>query len=99
MLSRSFLSSRHQVLTTNAFFVRFQKTCCVVCILPSPSKGSTSSGESGCGTGPSYVFSGSHCPLVVRLVTEVLNAKYGTTAYNVVEELTRELQVKVKSKP
>jgi len=56
--------------------------------------GSTSSGESGCGTGPSYVFSGSHCPLVVRLVTEVLNAKYGTTAYNVVEELTRELQVR-----
>ena len=31
-------------------------------------------------------------------MTEVLNAKYGTTAYNVVEELTRELQVKVKQK-
>ena len=66
---------------------------CVVRILPSSSTGSTASGESGSGTDPSYVFSGSHCPLVVRLVTEVLNAKYGTTAYNVVEELTRELQV------
>ena len=50
-------------------------------------------GGSGETINPSYVFSGSYCPLTVKLVTEFLNARYGTTGYNVVEDLVKELQV------
>ena len=42
------------------------------------------------------MFSGTYCPLTVRLVTEVMNAKHGggTTGYSAVEDMTKELQVR-----